>query len=1408
MTRRLLLILTVVAAVAVALAGSLSAADKPLDPAAPQLGVAPVADKTPGAEEGVFGPSAVALRYAFSQGPGTYTEITGGTQLTTSCDDNSYNANNIGFSFTFDGNPYTQVSVNCNGFLAMGATVVSSYTPISTGTSNNVIAALARDLQTNTASSEVRYELLGTAPDQVFVVQWKNMKAWGSTGTGDYYNFQVRLYETSNRIEVVYGEFIKGATAQTVQVGLRGASSADFNNRTTTTNWAASTAGTSNTATMTLSTTVLPPNGLTYAWYLAPALVYGSSAVLGETCADGGPGENNGYIDPGETVDLNITLNNTGDLGATGVSAALSTTTPGVQVLANGAFYPDMPAGGSGTSLTAYQFVLDGAFPCGGSITFQLNITCNEASFVRTFTLNVGQSTVLYTENFDLATAPALPTGWAMVRTAGTTTTTAWATATGTVHPTGGGVHSAPNLAYFNSYTVSAPNAARLYQSVSGVDLSGATGTLVVEFWMYHDIGYTSADTVQVQLSTDAGTTWANVGAAVPRYDGSVGWKKHSVDITSYAGQPDVRLGFNATSAFGNDCHIDDVAVVEWTCYPCYGLWLSPGSANITGCPGITREQVFTLLNTTGGPGTFDLDYTVTDNALVDGPAELTLANGEQLPFTVELTPELCLPDGEVASVDIEASGYGYTDLSTFTESVSSNPYWVPIATEPDSGRMDNVAAAYDGLVWSITGYGANNMVRTYDPATDVWSVVAGSAPPFGVNYARSGCQHGSKVFIYGDTTTAGFGTTRLWSYDMATNTWTNEAPSGTPPTPTGLWAPAWVHDPDSGLCYLTGGSTSTSAGFQTTAYVYDPVGNAWLTPLPNFTTDRRFHAAFIFNRAIDGHRLLCLAGGISQASTYLSSAQCYDFVAAAWDPENEPVDMGPLPGTWWGMAYGDKWHFGTEHQLYLVGGVLAGGITNLSGYWDVDTTSGWWLGGSLATAPVYRVGMTTLDNQLYKVGGSIGSFNYRGLADHHIQCPRCEADLFILKDDGVDTAVIGETVTYTIEAFNPSLAQLDGVTVADAFPSALIDITWTCSGTNGAICTASGTGDINDTADLPPLSSVVYTATATVNPGVAPGTLVNTATATPPVGIPDPDLLNNSATDTDTLVYPTADLAITKDDGLTQVSPGQYVVYTIIATNSTGPSNVTGATVVDAFPPDLINVTWTCAGSGGGTCSAAGAGNINDSVNLPSGAAVVYTVNAQVDPAAEGVWWEGRQAIVNTANIYPPTGAPDPDLTNNSSTDVDTLVRLADVAITKDDGVTMVVPGDPVTYTITAVNLGPGDTLGAIVTDSFPAAILGVTWTCVGSGGGVCAPGGAGNLVDVAVLPFGGSVVYTATGTVSPDASGTIDNTANVAVTDVTDPDLGNNSATDSDTVFVDPMPFADGFESGDTSAWSATVP
>ena len=65
-------------------------------------------------------------------------------------------------------------------------------------------------------------------------------------------------------------------------------------------------------------------------------------------------------------------------------------------------------------------------------------------------------------------------------------------------------------------------------------------------------------------------------------------------------------------------------------------------------------------------------------------------------------------------------------------------------------------------------------------------------------------------------------------------------------------------------------------------------------------------------------------------------------------------------------------------------------------------------------------------------------------------------------------------------------------------------------------------------------------------------------------------------------------------------------MTYTITASNA-GPSNATGATVADTFPASLT-ATWTCVGAGGGTCTASGSGNINDTVNLPAGGSVTYT--------------------------------------------------------------------------------------------------------------------------------------------------------------------------------------------------------
>jgi len=209
--------------------------------------------------------------YNFSQSTQTYNTIAGGTVVASggSIDDNTYPGQPIGFTFHFNNTPYTTLGIDANGYIWFGAVTPASgdRSAISmTVAVDGAVSPMSYDMLSLNPAGEIRIQTQGSAPNRTCTVQFKNWTSY--TVQTDTLNFQVILYETSDSISIMYGYCNKDVTSRSVQVGMRGATNADFQSRTTATSWAATTAGVNNTDACTLVNTIYPSNGLTFTYKL------------------------------------------------------------------------------------------------------------------------------------------------------------------------------------------------------------------------------------------------------------------------------------------------------------------------------------------------------------------------------------------------------------------------------------------------------------------------------------------------------------------------------------------------------------------------------------------------------------------------------------------------------------------------------------------------------------------------------------------------------------------------------------------------------------------------------------------------------------------------------------------------------------------------------------------------------------------------------------------------------------------------------------------------------------------------------------------------------------------------------------------------------------------------------------
>ncbi len=267
--------------------------------------------------------------------------------------------------------------------------------------------------------------------------------------------------------------------------------------------------------------------------------------------------------------------------------------------------------------------------------------------------------------------------------------------------------------------------------------------------------------------------------------------------------------------------------------------------------------------------------------------------------------------------------------------------------------------------------------------------------------------------------------------------------------------------------------------------------------------------------------------------------------------------------------------------------------------------------------------------------------------------------------------------------------------------------------------------------------------------------------------------------------------------------SPGDEIIYTIALSN-TGNETAQSVVVNDPLPAGVTyvpgSIVVTNGPNSGPKTDASGddqafynASNRTLTFNLGTGAAAAAGGTITPVPAADSATEVQFRVIIdaNTADgasvsnvasisyVGATTGTPATGTTDPSTF---TVSNQADLAITKTlSGLNPAPPASVVTYQIVASNNGPQNVTGAVITDTVPAQLLNVSWTCTPTGTAICsAASGTGNvnLTGDIAAGAGNQLTITVNGT-APSTGIIAANTATIqAPTGVTETNAANNSA------------------------------
>jgi hypothetical protein len=508
--------------------------------------------------------SAQVADYAFSQSNGTYAAITGTTVFSSGWDDNVATYNIPSGTFTFNGTAYNYVKVNSNGYVTFGTTTSSttSYTPISSSTAYaGAISAFGYDLVDNTST------VVATQSGGEVIIQWNNARRYNlGNVTGDVLNWQIRLNQATGVINIVYGTCsATNTTSRAVQVGLRGANNADYNNRSSSASWSSTTAGGSNSATVASKNTIMPASGLTFTW--SPPKDIGPTALALPTalsCFTNAQPVSVSIKNQGTTTlnfatsPVTVTANVTGATSATlNGTISTGTLTAGSSVNVPMSTNLNMSAGG------VYNFALSTSMsgdtdpgndnaadsrtsvaPTGVTATSNIATVCAGGT-VNLFSSGTAAGQTLLGENFN---GTSTPTGWTAVNSSTGGSATNRAKAAWTLQDDGYTYsstlfHSNDNSRFYLSNSDATGSSVTTNTSLTSPTFS-LVGISTASLSFYHYYLFNSGtESANVQISTN-GSSWTTVQAYNSTVGTATAFAPATISLNAYLGQATVQVRF------------------------------------------------------------------------------------------------------------------------------------------------------------------------------------------------------------------------------------------------------------------------------------------------------------------------------------------------------------------------------------------------------------------------------------------------------------------------------------------------------------------------------------------------------------------------------------------------------------------------------------------------------------------------------------------------------------------------------------------------------------------------------------------------------------------------------------------------------------------------------------------------